>query len=77
MCDWNQWPYARTKVRNLLQLGTSKRTAILTAISRNGPWHLLRTLAVHTGMTNQWPKDQGLVSVKALWVNIHYPDTAR
>jgi RNA-directed DNA polymerase len=77
MCYWKQWRYARTKVRNLLKLGTFKRTAILTAISRKGPWHLSRTLATQTGMTNQWLKDQGLLSVKELWVNIHYPATAR
>lgn len=77
MCYWKQWRYARTKVQHLLKLGTSKKTAILTAISRKGPWHLSRTLATQTGMTNQWLKDQGLVSVKELWVNIHYPATAR
>jgi RNA-directed DNA polymerase len=77
MCYWKQWRYARTKVRNLLKLGTAKKTAILTAISRKGPWRLSRTLATHTGMTNQWLKDQGLLSVKELWVNMHYPATAR
>ena len=73
MCYWKQWRYARTKVSNLLKLGTSKEHAILTAISRRGPWHLSRTLATQTGMTNQWLKEQGLLSVKELWVNIHYP----
>jgi RNA-directed DNA polymerase len=77
MCYWKQWRYARTKVRHLLKLGTFNRVAILTAISRKGPWHLSRTLATQTGMTNQWLKDQGLLSVKELWVNIHYPATAR
>jgi len=77
MCYWKQWRYARTKVRNLLKLGTFKTTAILTAISRKGPWHLSRTLATQTGMTNKWLKDQGLLSVKELWVNIHYPAMAR
>ena len=77
MCYWKQWRYARTKVRNLLKLGTFKRVAILTAISRKGPWHLSRTLATQTGMTNRWLKDQGLLNVKELWVNIHYPTTAR
>ena len=77
MCYWKLWRYARTKVRNLLKLGTVKKTAILTAISRKGPWHLSRTLATQTGMTNKWLKDQGLLSVKELWVNIHYPATAR
>ena len=75
MCYWKQWRYARTKVSNLLKLGTSKGHAIMTAISRRGPWHLSRTLATQTGMTNQWLKEQGLLSVKELWVNIHYPST--
>ena len=77
MCYWKQWRYTRTKVRNLLKQGTSKKTAILTSLSRKGPWHLSRTLATQTGMTNKWLEDHGLISVKELWVNIHYPATAR
>lgn len=77
MCYWKQWRYARTKVRKLRKLGTFLHTAISVAISRKGPWHLARTLATQTGMTNQWLKDQGLLSVKELWVNTHYPATAR
>ena len=77
MCYWKQWRYARTKVRELRKLGTSLHAAISVAISRKGPLHLARTLATQTGMTNQWLKDQGLLSVKELWVNIHYPATAR
>jgi RNA-directed DNA polymerase len=76
-CYWKQWRKCRTKVRELLKLGTSKETAINTAISRKGPWRLSRTLATHTGMTNEWLKDQGLISVKEQWVKIHYPATAR
>ena len=77
MCYWKQWRYARTKVQQLRKLGTSLYAAISVAISRKGPWHLARTLATQTSMTNQWLKDQGLLSVKELWVNIHYPITVR
>ena len=77
MCYWKQWRYARTKVRNLLKLGTFKRQAIMTAISRRGPWHLARTLATQSGMTNKWLSEQGLISVKEQWVRIHYPATVR
>ena len=72
MCYWKQWRYVRTKVRNLLKLGTSKKQAILTALSRKGPWHLARTLAAQVGMTNKWLTEQGLISVKEQWVKIHY-----
>ena len=77
MCYWKQWRYTRTKVRNLLKLGTPKKQAILTALSRKGPWHLARTLAAQSGMTNKWLYEQGLISVKEQWVKIHYPATAR
>ena len=77
MCYWKQWRYCRTKVRELTKLGTHLRTAISVGLSRKGPWHLSRTLATQTGMTNQWLMDQGLLSVKDLWVKIHYPATAR
>jgi len=56
MCYWKQWRYTRTKVRKLRNLGTSLYAAISVAISRKGPWHLARTLATQTGMTNQWLK---------------------
>jgi hypothetical protein len=59
-------------VRNLLKLGTSRNAAISVGLSRKGYWRLSRTLATQTGMTNQWLKEQGLVSIKKLWVDIHY-----
>jgi RNA-directed DNA polymerase len=77
MCYWKQWRKTRTKVRRLIKLGTSKRTAIFTALSRKGYWRLARTLATHTGMTNKWLQEQGLISIKEQWVRIHYPATAR
>lgn len=77
MCYWKQWRYTRTKVSNLLKLGTYRKEAIMTALSRKGPWHLSRTLATQAGMTNKWLKEQGLISIKDQWVKIHYPATAR
>ena len=77
LCYWKQWRLPRTKISNLLKLGTSRKAAIDIGLSRKGPWRLARTLATQSGMTNQWLKDQGLISVKELWVNIHYPATAR
>ena len=72
ICYWKQWRFCRTKVRELTRLGTFLRSAILVGMSRKGPWRLSRTLATQSGMTNQWLKCQGLLSVKDLWVNIHY-----
>ena len=77
MCFWKQWRRFKTRVRNLLKIGTHPGVAIPMCFSRKGPWKCARTLATQTGMTNQWLKDQGLLSVKELWVNIHYPTKVR
>ena len=71
MCYWKQWRYVRTKVRNLLALGTGKRQAIRTALSSKSYWHLSRTLATQTGMTNHWLKSRGLISIRDLWMKAH------
>jgi len=71
MCYWKQWRRVRTKVRNLLALGTGKRHAILTALSSKSYWHLSRTLATQTGMTNDWLKRQGLISIRDMWLRAH------
>jgi len=68
VCYWKQWRLVRTKVRHLLALGVGKRHAILTAISSKSYWRMSKTLATQVGMTNQWLKDQGLTSVRALWM---------
>jgi len=77
MCYLKQWRWCRTKVRELTKLGCNLRLAISIGLSRKGPYRLAKTLASQSGMTNRWLKDQGLLSVKELWVNIHYPATAR
>lgn len=68
MCYWKQWRLTRTKVRHLLALGTDLRSAIRTALSPKGYWHLARSLATQVGMTNQWLRGQGLLSIRALWM---------
>ena len=35
---------------------------------------LFPSLATQTGMTNQWLSESlGLVSIRALWISLHYP----
>ena len=67
MCLWKQWRYVRTRVRNLLALGVSKKMAISTGISSKSFWHLSRTYATNFGMSVEWFERQGLVSIKTQW----------
>ena len=71
MCYWKQWRYPRTKIRKLLAMGTGPKEAITTANSRKGYWHLARTLATQTGMTNAWLQQQGLISIRDRWMKAH------
>ena len=62
-----QWRWARTKIRNLLDLGVSLKTAIQHGVSSHSYWHMARTTALQQALSNAWLKMQGLVSVKDLW----------
>ena len=74
MCYMKRWRRTRTRIRNLLSLGASKSQAIPVGLSSKGPWRLARTYATQLGMNNAWLKDQGLVSVRELWIAFHYPN---
>jgi RNA-directed DNA polymerase len=74
MCYWKQWRRPRTRMRELIRLGTHRRTAIVTGRSRKGYWRLSRTMATQTGMTNAWLTQQGLVSIRELWIAVQYPN---
>jgi RNA-directed DNA polymerase len=67
MCYWKQWRWVRTKIKNLLDLGVSLKTAIQHGVSSRSFWHMARTPAAQQALSNAWLKAQGLVSVKDLW----------
>lgn len=67
MCYWKQWRWARTKIRNLLDLGVSLKTAIQHGVSSKSYWHMARTPAMQQALSNDWLRAQGLLSIKTLW----------
>lgn len=72
MCFMKQWRKPRTRIRNLIKLGVPIKLAIDMGMSRKGYYRLSRTKATQMGMTNQWLKAIGLLSIKELWVAFHY-----
>jgi RNA-directed DNA polymerase len=72
MCYLKQWRRPRTRIRHLIKLGSSQRQAISVGLSSKGPYRLAKTYASQLGMNNQWLKDQGLVSIRDLWIKFHY-----
>lgn len=73
MCYWKQWRRARKRIGELIKLGSPRYQAILTGLSRKGYWHLAKTLSTNVGLSNAYLEKQGLVSIRTLWIGIHYP----
>lgn len=67
MCYWKQWRWARTKIKNLLALGVSLKSAIQHGVSSNSYWQMSRTPVINQAISNAWLKEQGLPCVKDLW----------
>jgi len=77
MCYWKQWRRARRRIGELIKLGSVRYQAILTGLSRRGYWHLAKTLSTNMGLSKAFLEQQGLVSIRTLWIQIHYPAKAR
>lgn len=67
MCYWKQWRWPRTKIKNLLVLGVSLKSAIQHGCSSNSYWQMSRTPVINQAVSNAWLKEQGLLSVQDLW----------
>lgn len=67
MCYWKQWRWPRTKIKHLLAMGVSLKSAIQHATSSKSYWHMARTPAMQHALNNDWLKAQGLPSIKNLW----------
>ena len=72
MCYWRQWRKPRTKVRSLIKLGVSERLAISCGITSKGPCRSSKTKGINMAISNEFLERQGLVSLRQVWINIHY-----
>ena len=72
-CYWKQWRWPRTKISHLVSLGIDLKQAIIAGVSSKGPYCMSRTKVTQMAMSNQWLKEQGLVSINDQWSRFHYP----
>jgi len=74
MCYWKQWRFVRTKVRELVQLAADAKDVIRLAYKHRGPWWCSDTREVQFALDNRFFHQRlGLVSIRDLWIQIHYP----
>jgi RNA-directed DNA polymerase len=72
MCYWRQWRKPRTKVRALVKLGVSERLVIACGITSKEPCRSSKTKGINIGLSNEYLEQQGLVSLREVWIKIHY-----
>jgi RNA-directed DNA polymerase len=77
MCYWKQWHRTRKRVGELMKRGVSEHRAVSVGMSRKSYWHLAKNEAINVGLSNAYLKEQGLTSIRTLWIKIHHPATAR
>jgi RNA-directed DNA polymerase len=77
MCYWKQWRKTRTRVGAMMKLGVGERHAVKAGMSRKSYWHMAKTEALNVALSNAYLKEQGLTSMRTLWIRIHHPATAR
>jgi RNA-directed DNA polymerase len=68
MCYWVQWRWRPTRFRRLLALGVPRHWAIRTGFSSKGPWHMSRSYAINAALSDAYLAEQGLVSIRDLWI---------
>ena len=60
---WRQWKTPRRRRAALIANGVSERAARNTAGSGRGPWYLVRSRALSTGLSNAYFKSLGMPSL--------------
>ena len=75
-CYWKMWKRPKKRRKELRKLKVSESQINMLNSSRKSYWKLSRTLATNSGMNNAWLKEQGLISLKEQWSNIHYPSSS-
>ena len=74
MCLWKQWRFVKTKVRELAKLGGNMKDIIRLAFKNRGPWWCSDTREVQFILHNNYfHKHLGLISIRELWIQQHYP----
>jgi RNA-directed DNA polymerase len=58
--QWKQWKRPQRRCTELLKRGVSWVTAVSTAASSRGPWHLARSQALHVALPNAYFDSLGL-----------------
>ena len=71
-CYLKQWRKSKTRLKQLIKLGVSKRDALGAAKSGKGPWRLSRTVPVQRGLSIEFLAEQGLFNLEEYWESLRH-----
>jgi len=71
MCYWKQWKKIKTRLNNLIRLGTEKVKACKFAYTRKSYWRTANSPILSMTLTNEYLKNLGLVSITERYLLVH------
>lgn len=77
LCYWKDWKVPRKRRRMLIKLGIPADEVKKASRARKGYWRMSRNSLVSIALNNTYLKQQGVPSMRDLWVRFKYGDKAR
>lgn len=74
LCYWKDWKRPGNRRRQLLRLGVSQERVKLASRSRKGYWRMSGNSLVQLALNDTYLKQQGVISLRDLWVTFKYGD---
>lgn len=71
LCVWLTWKRVRTRIRKLRSFGVAEWRVRMTANCRRGPWYIAGGSVITSALSNQWLKEQGLISLHDRWQQLN------
>lgn len=77
LCYWKDWKLPRKRRRMLIKMGIAPEEVKKASRARKGYWRMSRNSLVSMALSNTYLTNQGVPSMRELWVRFKYGDQAR
>lgn len=77
LCYWKDWKLPRKRRRMLIKLGIPPEEVKKASRSRKGYWRMSKNSLVSIALSNTYLANQGIPSMRELWVRFKYGDQAK
>lgn len=77
LCYWKDWKVPRKRRRMLIKLGVPPEEVKKASRSRKGYWRMSQNSLVRLALNNVYLTNQGVPSMRELWVRFKYGDKAK